>query len=247
MTSSVIPDGTHSAVAIATTVNGASTTSVAGTITISTMAPALGAAIFNYSGASQSVQSIFTSDVTASIEADDLTLINTADGSTVPAVNLLVHVDPTTQSVTWTFQNYPGDALPDGAYVATISAAGISDVAGNHSASDIVFGFTFLNGDADHDGVVNALDFNVLATNYGRSPATFAQGDFNYDGRVDSRDFGALASGFSAVAVSLPLGIPVASSPLTLAPAPSALSFSSASIAADIFRSDPATDPPLAA
>jgi hypothetical protein len=248
VTSSVIPDGTHNVVAIATTMNGASTTSVAGTITINTTSPALAAAIFDYSGDNQSVESVFTTDVTGSIQADDLTLVNSVDGSNVPAENLVVHVNPATRSATWTFQNYPGDALPDGAYFARVSAAGISDVAGNHPASDIVFGFTFLNGDANHDGVVNALDFNVLATNYGHSSATFSQGDFNYDGGVDSRDFGALASRFGAVAVSLPLGTPLASSPaLPAAPNPAALAFSNTSISADILRNDVATDPPLAA
>jgi hypothetical protein len=57
--------------------------------------------------------------------------------------------------------------------------------------------FYVLVGDADRDRAVNALDFNVLATNYGASGATtLDQGDFNFDGHVDSLDFNALAAGF---------------------------------------------------
>jgi hypothetical protein len=51
-------------------------------------------------------------------------------------------------------------------------------------------------GDANGDYTVNALDFNILATNFGRSGATWFQGDFNNDGNVNTADFSLLAANF---------------------------------------------------
>src|SRR5205823_4422036 len=53
-----------------------------------------------------------------------------------------------------------------------------------------------LTGDANHDGVVDTLDFNALATNFGGTGKSYSQGDFNYDGAVDTVDFSLLASNF---------------------------------------------------
>ena len=49
-------------------------------------------------------------------------------------------------------------------------------------------------GDANLDGIVNALDFNALATNFGASVGSqvWQNGDFNYDGLVDTSDFMAM-------------------------------------------------------
>lgn len=55
-------------------------------------------------------------------------------------------------------------------------------------------------GDANLDGVVNTLDFNDLASNYGAGTTdgsgVWVQGDFNYDGSVTSSDFDILAGNF---------------------------------------------------
>ncbi len=60
-------------------------------------------------------------------------------------------------------------------------------------------------GDANLDGVVNALDFNAVATNFGGSSKVWSQGDFNYDGSVNTLDFVSLASNFGTV---LPASVP---------------------------------------
>jgi hypothetical protein len=213
VTTSSIADGTHSVVAIATTVNGASTTSVAGTITILSAAPALDSAVFNFAGSSQNVTTTFNQDVTSSIATGDLQLVNSTKNTTIPASDLALSTDPSTDSASWSFKNLPGGALPDGAYVATLPAADISDAAGNHPAKDIVFTFSFLNADANHDSTVNALDFNALATHFGDTPVGFSQGDFNYDGKVDTHDFSMLANHFDDDAAAVPSGVPIASSP----------------------------------
>jgi hypothetical protein len=61
-------------------------------------------------------------------------------------------------------------------------------------------------GDANLDGTVNALDFNALANNFGKS-GVWSSGDFNYDGAIDSNDFAALAANYGR---SLPSSAPAA-------------------------------------
>ncbi|MEM6748859.1 MAG: dockerin type I domain-containing protein [Planctomycetota bacterium] len=56
-----------------------------------------------------------------------------------------------------------------------------------------------LPGDANSDGVVDLLDFDVLAQNFGSSTGNgAADGDFNGDGAVDLLDFDILAQNFGA-------------------------------------------------
>jgi hypothetical protein len=52
-------------------------------------------------------------------------------------------------------------------------------------------------GDVSLDGIVDTIDFNVLAANFGRfSGAGWASGDINGDRAVDTTDFNLLASNF---------------------------------------------------
>jgi autotransporter-associated beta strand protein len=61
-------------------------------------------------------------------------------------------------------------------------------------------------GDINLDGTVNALDFNVLASNFGDPSGQFwIDGDVNYDGAVNSLDFDALAMNFNR-SIAPPLG-----------------------------------------
>ncbi|MEM6751155.1 MAG: matrixin family metalloprotease, partial [Planctomycetota bacterium] len=63
-----------------------------------------------------------------------------------------------------------------------------------------------LPGDANGDGVVDLLDFDVLAQNFGSSTGNGAvDGDFNGDGVVDLLDFDVLAQNFGATS---PAAIP---------------------------------------
>jgi hypothetical protein len=64
-----------------------------------------------------------------------------------------------------------------------------------------------LYGDASLDRVVNALDFNSLATNFGgTSGKAWTEGDFNYDGITNTLDFNALASNFNLALPAPALG-----------------------------------------
>ena len=85
--------------------------------------------------------------------------------------------------------------LADGNYTATITAAGVSNAAYQTLPTNVSFNFFSLTADANHDGVVNALDFNALASHFGQT-TNFPQGDFNYDGQVTTADFTLLADHF---------------------------------------------------
>jgi hypothetical protein len=51
-------------------------------------------------------------------------------------------------------------------------------------------------GDANLDGAVNIVDFNLLATSFGKTSRYWYNGDFTYDGNVTISDFNILATNF---------------------------------------------------
>jgi hypothetical protein len=66
-----------------------------------------------------------------------------------------------------------------------------------------------LVGDANYDGTVNSMDFDVLVSNYGTlAQATWAMGDFDADEKVTSTDFNLLAGNFGE-STSAALGVNV--------------------------------------
>jgi len=54
----------------------------------------------------------------------------------------------------------------------------------------------FLPGDADLNGVVDTVDFNILASNFSQTGTTWTTADFSGDGTTDTIDFNLLASNF---------------------------------------------------
>ena len=108
-------------------------------------------------------------------------------------LSLSLAYDSLTNIATFTYA--PG-ALPDGNYRATLLAAGITNAGGVPMATNHVFNFVFLRGDANNDGTVNLTDFNILAGNFGQSNRTYSQGDFDYDNAVTLADFNILAGSY---------------------------------------------------
>jgi T5SS/PEP-CTERM-associated repeat protein len=62
-------------------------------------------------------------------------------------------------------------------------------------ATAVVLSYTRF-GDANLDGSVDTVDFNLLAANFSQPGQYWFNGDFNYDGSVDTTDFNLLASNF---------------------------------------------------
>src|SRR5262249_11782946 len=53
------------------------------------------------------------------------------------------------------------------------------------------------SGDANVDGTVDTIDFNLLAANFSQSGKLWQDGDSDFNGTVDTVDFNLLASNFS--------------------------------------------------
>src|SRR5208283_3877185 len=74
-----------------------------------------------------------------------------------------------------------------------------------------------LLGDANLDGVVNAVDFGILAANFNKGVTGWDKGDFNYDNVVNAVDFGELAANFNKGATGTSIGVPAYEDPQILA------------------------------
>ena len=129
----------------------------------------------------------FSEDVTASLDRNELIVVNTTTNETIP-------VDALGWDGNTAWFVFAG-LLPNGNYVATLPAGSVEDAAGNVLESDVNFGFFVLAGDANRDRKVDLSDFAILRNNFG-TDSTFSQGDFNYDGRVDLADFAMLRASF---------------------------------------------------
>jgi MYXO-CTERM domain-containing protein len=105
------------------------------------------------------------------------------------------------------------------------------------AASQLLLRYTY-RGDANLDGKVNAIDFNILASNFGAASKPWVQGDFNYDGAVNTTDFNYIATNFNAAALpSEALGTsPVGESLGTLVPEPSMLGLATLGAALGVRR-----------
>jgi hypothetical protein len=179
------------------------------TIRIQLVAPSVvpNSAVYAYQTSPNKLSFVFNQDVSASLSAADVT-VTRAGGSSIPLT--LLSYDSSTNTATFSMAT----PLADGDYTATIAAGGVSNAALQSMPADFTFNFFSLIGDANHDHVVNALDFNALASNYGKTGVTFANGDFNFSGSVDSLDFAALAAHFnSSLPTPAPAGAFVALAP----------------------------------
>jgi hypothetical protein len=107
---------------------------------------------------------------------------NSGESPTTPTA---YNYNSTTNTATWTLP----PNLTDGTYTATLT--------GSLLPQAVNLNFFSLKGDVNHDGIVNASDFAILAANYGQSNgAAWSTGDFNFDGIVNALDFNALATNY---------------------------------------------------
>ena len=161
-------------------------------LTIDTVAPTVISSDFKLVPI-QSVTLNFSEDVGPTLSLADVQVQNTTPPSpeTIPSAQMSLNV--ASNVGTLTFPGVPGAVLANGNYQTTVVAAGITDLAGNPMAADATRNFFFLNGDANHDAVVDVTDLGILATNW-QGTGDFLHGDFNYDGTIDVSDLGILAT-----------------------------------------------------
>jgi hypothetical protein len=142
--------------------------------------PSVSASFFAFETAPHRLQFTFDENVSASLGTDDLIVQNLTTGQTVPPSDLSLSYDLATNTVTFSYIGtgsslLPG-VLPDGNYRATLLAAGVTTPNGNPLPADHVLNFFFLQGDANHNGIVNLQDFNILAANFGRCRGILRRG-----------------------------------------------------------------------
>lgn len=129
----------------------------------------------------------FSRDVSASLDASDLTLRNLNTNQIVPASTLTFSYDPVTLIGQWTVNSTSG-SLADGRCLALLNGAGVLDA--NLSPLDgdgngvpggsLAFGFSRLFGDVDGNGIVATPDRNLLL-----AALPSIAGDSNFDARFD--------------------------------------------------------------
>jgi autotransporter-associated beta strand protein len=85
----------------------------------------------------------------------------------------------------------------------------------NLASGTIEVKYTLL-GDANLDGVVNGIDFGILAANFNKGVTGWDEGDFNYDNVVNGIDFGELAANFNKGASGASVGEPAYEDPAIL-------------------------------
>jgi fibronectin-binding autotransporter adhesin len=114
-----------------------------------------------------------------------------------------------------------GGIISSAAAVTPGYALGYADSAdpgnpANLSSGTIEIKYTLL-GDANLDGVVNGIDFGILAANFNKGVTGWDKGDFNYDNVVNGIDFGELAANFNKGASGTSVGAPAYDDPAILA------------------------------
>ena len=167
-----------------------------------TVPPSVSSSTFAFATAPHKLRFTFSENVGASLQPSDLIVRDTVTQAQIIVSG--VSFDTVTNTATFTLNN----VVPDGAYRATLSGTGVTDPAGNSLGADHTFDFFFLNGDANHDGRVNLIDFNTLASNFGQSGRDFTHGDFTYDGTVNLEDFSILAGRFGTAIGASPTASP---------------------------------------
>jgi hypothetical protein len=136
----------------------------------------------------------FDLDVSASLEADDLSLVNMTTNEAVDLSAVSVVWIPETLTARWDVSLLD---FSQGRYAATLNAHGIQDAAGNFldgngdgnpgddHRSELVVTW---QGDTDLDLDVDFVDFTNFSFDFGE-PGNWASGDFDASGFVDFADF----------------------------------------------------------
>jgi uncharacterized delta-60 repeat protein len=178
---------------VATEIDGAIYVKTFDTLHRLNVQPAITDFKFLFDTVPQRLQVKFNDDVGDALTDFDLGIRNTTTNTNVNLGTYpLASYDHLTNTAVFNFNSI----LADGRYTATFSNTGITNRQDMQLGGDRVKDFFFLRGDFNHDGTVNLLDFNILASNFGQSNRTFSQGDANYDGTVNLLDFNIVAGKF---------------------------------------------------
>jgi fibronectin type 3 domain-containing protein len=145
---------------------------------------------------------VFSENV-ASVDETDFEVV-TPNG-TIDSSLFDVTYDPASRTAIFTFPLFTNGQLDDGNYSLTIKDNAISDTFGNPLDGDnngqaggaAAIPFYVLNGDTQtafngtpkKDRIVDFVDYQIMARNFGMTNPSAADGDFTHDGVVDYADF----------------------------------------------------------
>jgi hypothetical protein len=196
---------------------------------VDTTPPAIFASAFEFE-TRHAMGVTFTEDVSASLSASDLVVLNGA-GQQLPSSAWTF--GQATQGGRTTATLVFAPRLMDGNYSVRVLAGSVADASGNANPSALNAAFFVLSADSNRDHSVDTIDFNILASNFSKTGRTFSQGNFDYDagGNVDTIDFNLLASNFSK---TLPAPTPSLGAMTAAAPKPTSV--------ANLFGSSPIQD-----
>jgi PKD repeat protein len=150
----------------------------------------------------------FSEDVSASLSADDLQIINSATSEVVDSAAATVVWDASTKTATW---DLSGLGLAKGRYRLVIAAGAVQGAAGNQldGNGDGSVGDDFSRdevltwqGDVNLDLEVGFSDFLVVAANFGVDGTNWSSGNFDGSPATDFDDFLALSTNFGEKAAA---------------------------------------------
>jgi polygalacturonase len=172
---------------------GASTASFSGwNVVNDNTPPSISGQSYLFPSALNKLGFMFSEDVSASLSAGSLNVVTSPGGSPINVTGMSYNSG--TNTATFTLAT----PLADGNYLATLSGTTTTDPVGNPLAGgNAQLPFFVLQGDINRDGKVNAIDFNILATNFGSSGG-FSSGDLDYSGAINTSDFAILAAHFGS-------------------------------------------------
>ena len=213
-------DGSYTWRSISVDLAGNTSAASAGlTVNVDTLAPTVTTSAFDFL-TGQDVRFSFSENVGPTLAVADLTLSNLTTSTNISSA--LIALSYTPNNGTFTFPGLPSGILPDGNYLATLTASGVTDLAGNPLAINPTLSFFVLTADANRDRKVDFNDLVILAQNYNTSGKTFSFGDFSYDGNVDFNDLVILAQRYNTTLAAPALSVPEAIAPVRPTPAASA-------------------------
>ncbi len=198
--------------------------------------PLYGSLVVNLQTA-QLITASFNTDVSASLDASDLQVRNVDTGTLVDSSLFTFNKSAAGSRTIATWSTI---SLPDGNYHVTLPKDSVSSVFGGLPA-DLTYDFFVLAGDGNNSRIVDILDFNILAANFGKTGQTFTQGNYDYsaDGLVNITDFNVLAREFGKQVPAPPGSAASSNTTVVTDPAAATQDVSAASIQTSSTRSCP--------
>jgi hypothetical protein len=165
----------------------------------------------------------FSRAVVYPINGITLTQRSTTGGAPTSIYYTLSSTDGKTWTLTFPYDGYVGNSLPDGSYDLNVNGAAIVDDNGAVlNGVNQTFSFYRLYGDFNGDGVVNGSDFGLLAGNFGKAvgaaqtPGTLWYLSYDGSGVVNGADFGQFAARFGATTTLASAVTPTIASPTAI-------------------------------